>query len=467
VSDERDEIDAWLQREVTPLYPAPGSFERISRRARVRKGRQVTFAAVSCAVLIAVIAIAPHLSSLLSSGTGKKPPSIALGHTSPPTQQASSPTPKGGPSTEVHGSRLIQTTEHTTLTNSWTAPPKHFRPTSVTVAPTGTGSLLGAVIGQAGPPCATKDCTSLAGTAHYGTSWYGVAAPIAPGPRGAVGVSQLRFASPAAGWAFGPALWETSKGGWPWFQVRTGGLRVTDLEAVGQQAFAIAAKCSGTGTAFASDCTSFSVYTLAAGSTSLKPVPVPTTFRQMTTTQPSSASLVISGGTTVYVLTPNGYLLTGPVAGGTWTVAGQLPLGCLPGPAQADGQPSGAQLAAGQNKLLLACDSSAGTVLFSSANGATWIKVGPVAHQGTATSLTTASNGEAVLATTSGIMFSPNGQTWQPASLGTQTTLAGGFSYVGLTNPSEGVAVPEDASLSEIFVTTTGGQTWTASPIKG
>jgi hypothetical protein len=473
VSDERDEIDAWLQREVTPLHPAPGSFERLSRRARARKRRQVVTAAVSCAVLVGAVAIAPHLSSLLSSGSGKKPPSIAQGQTSLPAQRISSPIPTGHPSSEANGARKIQTYQHTTLKKSWTDPPKHFRPTSVTVVGTGTGLLLGAVIGQAGPPCATKDCTSLAGTSSYGSKWYGVAAPITPGPLGSVGVSQLRFGDTTDGWAFGPALWDTSGGGWPWHPVTTDGLRVTDLEAYGPQAFAIAASCTGDTADFASHCTSFSLYTLTATSKSWTPVPVPAAFRQMTTTAPSSASIVIAGGKTVYVLTPSAALLTGPVGSGTWTVAGQAPSGCLPGPAQASGQPSDAQLAVGQNqnsqnKLLLACDNSTGTVLYSSPDGATWTKIGPVPHQGDATSLTTASSGQLVLATTAGLYYLPaGGTTWQQASFSAPTAPPGGFSYVGLTTQYLGVAVPENASLGEIFVTTDGGQTWIASLING
>ena len=43
---------------------------------------------------------------------------------------------------------------------------------------------------------------------------------------------------------------------------------------------------------------------------------------------------------------------------------------------------------------------------------------------------------------------------------------AGGFSYVGMTNATQGVAVPANASLGEIFVTSDGGRTWRPSPIR-
>ena len=34
-----------------------------------------------------------------------------------------------------------------------------------------------------------------------------------------------------------------------------------------------------------------------------------------------------------------------------------------------------------------------------------------------------------------------------------------------MTNQSQGVAVPANAQLGEIFVTSNGGRTWSASPV--
>lgn len=481
MTDERDEIDAWLRREVTPLYPQPGSFERIRRRAKARKRRQAITAAAGCAVLVAAVAAGPHLASLLNSNSGKTAAPTAGRQRLPARRVLPASSPTGGGNPDASETRRIQTaSQRTRLTHSWTKPPGNFQPTSVTFVGNGAGGTIGAVIGQAGIPghCATKDCTSLAGTANYGRNWYGVSAPLAPGADRPAGVSQLRFANTADGWAFGPTLYETTGGGWPWKRVATNGLVVTDLEAAGQQAFVLAARCASDTASFAGDCASFSVYALTAGSTKLTPVPVPPAYQQMTTAKPASASLVIAGYTTVYVLTPSGALLTGPVAGGNWTVAGSLPSGCAPGPAQADGQPSGAQLAAGQNKsgqkeLLLTCESSPSggttrTVLYSSPDGAKWTMVRPVTPNGQVTSLATSAAGQAVVATTDTILYlAPGGTTWQPASFGNHAPPVGGFSYVGMTNQSDGVAVPENAELGEIFVTSDGGVTWQASPIVG
>lgn len=468
VTDHHDELDAWLERDVTPLYPPPGSFERISRVARRRKRRQALVAAACCAVLAGAAATVPQLASTLSHGHRRTPIAAA---SSPLTRGAPSPGPgSGSQGPDANGSKPIQQMQHTTLSSDATIPPPHFRPTSITVVGDGpAGSYVGAVIGQAGPPCATVHCTSLAGTSDYGTTWHGVSAPLAFGPDRAGGVSQLRFANLYDGWAFGPGLWETSGGGWPWSQVPTHGLRVTDLEAVDQRAFLIAASCAGDTVRFAGDCTSFSIYTLAAGSLSWTPVAVPAAYRQMTTAAPSSASLVISGQT-VYVLTPSGALLTGQVSGGAWHLAGQAPAGCRPGAAQADGQPADAQLAAGQDGLLLACHTTSGattrTVLYRSTDGAAWTSAGPVPQQGTATSLATTASGQAVLATTAGILYlAARGTSWQSASFSNGAP-RGGFSYVGMTSTMQGVAVPADSGLGEVYVTSDGGKTWVASPIR-
>ena len=367
-----------------------------------------------------------------------------------------------------------QIRQHTYLTpdNSGTTPPAHFRPTSVTVVGVGTAAnpkFVGAVIGQAGPPCYNPGyCTSMAGTSNYGASWYGVSSPKATGPQGGTGVSQLRFTNLQDGWAFGPALYETSRGGWPWTPENTYGRRVIDIEAAGQSALAIFANCGGTGATYASHCISFSLYRTTAGSTTWTQLSAPLAFLQLPTGQASSASLVISGGTKGYLLAPSGAVLRGSVSGGTWSKVGQAP--CQPGAAQASGSPSGAQLAAGP-ELILACDTQPArgteqTTLWVSANGAHWTDTAVVPHAGIATSLAAASGSPEVLATTTGVYYSADeGKTWRTSGFGGSAP-PGGFSYVGMTNAAQGVAVPSDSRLGEIFVTSDGGRTWTASPIR-
>jgi hypothetical protein len=462
VSNGRDDIDTWLEREVTPLLPPSGTLDRIRRTAKRRKTTQAVIAAVGCAVIIGAAAAVPQLMASLHHNSGSQPP-LAGGS---PTH--SSLRPKGAspspPSRSAKPTRSPITHTYLSATTSGTPVPADFRPTSVTFVGTGSGAEVGAVIGQAGDaahPCATSDCTSLAGTSTYGSSWYGVSAPETPGPTSPDGVSQLRFSNLTDGWAFGPGLWETSEGGWPWTTEDTYGRQVTDLETVGGRAFAIFASCSGTGQDYATTCTSFSLYTSAAGSTTWSPVAVPTGFATMTSGAPSAATLVIAGGTTGYLLTPSGAVLTGPVTGGAWTQAGTAP--CRPGAAQASGQPADAQLTSGPS-LVLACDNGATSTIYVSHTGATWQQVGKVQVSGTATALTASTPDIILLATTADIYYSTNsGASWHASSLA--SAAPGGFSYIGMTTPTFGVAVPADAQLGEVFVTKDGGQTWMASPI--
>jgi hypothetical protein len=466
VNSGRDEIDTWLEREVNPLAPRPGTLDQIRRTARRRKTTQAVFAAAGCAVIIGVAAAVPQLTAGLHHSPGS--------HSPPPAAQGSSsvslPISTPAPSSQSVSSSPVQGARHShsllSASTSGVAAPVDFRPTSVTFVGTDTGAdaEVGAVLGQAGNgshPCADpRDCTSLAGTSTYGKSWYGVSAPETPGPSGSTGVSQLRFDDLTHGWAFGPGLWETSKGGWPWIQEPTFGMRVTDLETAKGHALAIFASCSGTGRAFAADCTSFSLYSSVAGSASWTPVAVPASFQHMTTSAPSAATLVIAAGSTGYLLTPSGAVLTGPVAGGAWTKAGTAP--CRPAGAQASGQPAGAQLATGTS-LVLACDSTGTSTIYTSATGAHWTLAGTVPTSGTATSLASSSSGTTVLATTGGIYYAASGGSWHSAKI--TGSARGGFTYVGMTTASFGVAVPADAQLNEIYVTSNGGKTWTPAPI--
>jgi len=498
LTSPRDEIDNWLARDVTPLYPPPGSLDRIRRRARQRKTRQATIAAAGCAVVLAGAVVTPQLIGSRQQTGHRGFHSVAIAPSSPAVQ----PSISHSRPTAVPDGKATQIQQHTTLTKSWTQPPNHFRPTSVTFVGTGTGGVIGAVIGQAGPPCASQDCTSLAGTSDYGQTWNGVSAPYAPGPTGVAGVSQLRFASTSDGWAYGPALYETSRGGWPWKPENTYGHHVIDVEAVATRAFAVFGTCTGTGADYATGCTSYSLWTSVAGSRTWTQVQVPAAYQQLTSTSSAASAapqLVISGGTTAYLLTSSGEVLSGPTSGGSWHAVGAAP--CSPGPGGAGSQTSqspapssstqssaspgpgtqgsasqgyGAELAAGP-QLLLSCESQAAAAqvtLYSSADGARWHRAGSLTVPGSPTSLTSAASGQAVLATTAGIEYSANGgRTWQAAKFGGATPGTTGpprgFSYVGMTNATQGVAIPADSSLGEIYVTADGGSTWQPSPIAG
>ena len=347
-----------------------------------------------------------------------------------------------------------------------------------------TGFVLGqaGTPGQCGPP-SRYICTSIAGTGDHGTTWHGVKAPVSGAPAGAAGVSQVRFYNTSDGWAFGPQLWATHDGGQTWTRIRTHGLRVTALEAAGQRVFAVWAQCSGGGPDFAADCTSSALYSASPGGDQWAPVPGAGTGYSLSGT-PGSAALVLSPSRG-YLLAPDGILLSGPVtSSGAWqpvtstatgtgtgtSSASPSPAPCEPGPAQAGGQPSGALLTGTtSSELVLVCASpatgatQAKTVYTSADNGQQWQKTGTALAAGTATSVAGTAGGTIVLATTAGLQVSTDGGVTWTAAHGALPS--GGFSYVGMTDPQQGVAVPADTAQHAVWFTFDGGQTWQASPI--
>jgi hypothetical protein len=469
----RDPVEDWLSAQVDPLAPAPGSFERIQRRARRRKAGRAAAAAAGAAIVLAAAVTVPRIATSLQSHASSPSRPVAAG--SHPASSRPGPTGSGGGNTSSKSSKKVpQQGSALSPEGSGDAVPPNFQPTSVTFVST----AVGAVIGQAGTPghCATPYCTSLAGTSDYGSTWYGVSAPLTGPPDGSSGVGQVRFLDTDDGWAFGPQLWVTHDGGASWTRERTYGMRVTDLETVGNRAFALFATCTGSGASYGAACTSFSLYSSVATSDQWLPVPgsaAHLALPQTAATQAASASLVLTGGPTTgrgYLLAPSGELLSGPLTGAAWTIAdAQAP--CAPGAPGPGGQPTGALLAAGSDHLILVCtsatntpgDSQAKTVMQSSDGGTSWSPVGDAPLAGIATSLAAAQGNLVVLATDAGLYLSGNGgASWRLAQKGPAGAAAGqrGFAYVGMTSQLDGVALPADPGLHEVFITTDGGAAW-------
>jgi hypothetical protein len=462
MDEHRDDLDGWLRGQIEPLPPPEGTFELIRRRARRRKIQKAAIAAAgSAAVIVALVAIPRVATSVLHIGTGLKNSGTAAGATTPAPSSNS-------------GRSGVSSLGTVTPDPSPPPVPADFAATSVTFIGTETGW----VIGQAGTPgdCATQYCTSVARTDDAGASWYGVHAPLTGAPDGASGVSQIRFLNTLDGWAFGPELWATHDGGHTWTQIPTGGLRVTDLETVGDRAFAVLSACSGTGTAFAAGCTSFSLYSAVASGDSWSAVGNVTSG--LRSGNLAGAASIVLTGTVGYLYAPSGALYDGPVDGsGSWRkVAPYTPVSfCAPGQAQQDGQPAGALLAAiAASRLVLACNEPvaggpvAKQVRTSQAGVTGWHGVPHNAPgTGTATSVAGAPDGTIVLATTQGIDVLPSGSTtWQRAAVSGGVP-AGGFAYVGMTTSVQGVAVPADAAEHAVWFTSDGGLTWHRSAITG
>jgi hypothetical protein len=463
VTDPGDDVDTWLQKQIDPMLPPPGTFELIRKRARRRKARQALVSAASAGVVaalvvLAVVALPKVVPSVLNphntpAANGDLPPASASQHAilRSPSPSASTTVPNGPPGV-----------------------PANFQATSVTFV----GTQTGWVIGQAGTPgdCATQYCTSVARTDNTGGSWYGVPAPKTGAPDGSTGVGQIRFLNEENGWAFGPALWSTHNGGQSWAQVATGGLRVVSLETVGSEAFAIFGDCSGAGADYASGCTSYTLYSSPATVDHWQPVPgmsaVPAQGASATTGSSVSLVLTPSAG---YFYTPDGTILSGPVSGtAAWTAVSEVAPPCVPGsPAGSAQQPSTGLLASSgpsDDDLALACTSAVSgstsqqVVIYSSDNsGASWDRESQTTLSGQATSLAASSGGELLLAWTGGLDASTNnGTSWTTQEQG----VPGGFSYVGLTDSAQGVAVPEQPQQQAVWFTLTGGQSWLVSGIR-
>jgi hypothetical protein len=285
-------------------------------------------------------------------------------------------------------------------------------------------------------------------------------------------VGEIRFLNTAVGWAFGPGLYVTHNGGQKWAQVDTQGLRVTDLETVGSRAYAVFASCTGSGTAFAADCTRFSLYSSPAGSSAWTPVGPATTG--LTSGAASEATSLVLTGSRGYLLGPDGSLYAGPVDGSAaWTKVSSVLSSCHVGGPQSDGQPTGVLLGAVDAKsLVMACNSTSGggqakTVYSSPNDGVSWLPMATAPATGTAYSLAASPSESLVLGTSTGIAVLPAGDiTWRPATLD-GTAPAGGFGYVGMTTDKQGIALPADPSSGTVWFTFDGGKTWKPSKLNG
>jgi photosystem II stability/assembly factor-like uncharacterized protein len=457
VTDPRDPIEAWLSSDVELLSPPPGTYQRVRRRARRRKAVRTMSAAAGAAVIVAAAAVLPQVAGNLLSGPGG--PYRAGGGTSTHRhtgQRKSEPAPRPSPT-----SRTL-TNGGQPISSAGSGPPAPgFRPTSVTFV----GTYTGAVIGQAGSSCSGGPCTAVAGTHDYGSTWAAIGAPPATPPNGSAGVSQIRFLGLHNGWAYGPALYATHDGGHRWTAITGLPGRVIDLATVGHRAFAVvAAGCSGTN--YWENCASYSLFSTVASSDSWRPVGGASTTSQVV---PGGLQLTGKYG---YLVT-NGLLYTGPVTGADWH---QVPTSSPTAPPCLTPQSgSGPWLIAPNGAALyLVCtisrpNSSPSTALslYASADqGRTWQAQGAVPVTGTATSLAASPAGTLVLATTAGLYYSPDGHTWRPAALDVPATGSGGFSFVGMTTATSGVAVPSGPGSRELYITKDGGQSWQHSPIR-
>src|SRR5260370_78350 len=146
MGNPRDPTDAWLNAEVEPLPPPPGTFERIRRRARRRKAGRAMMSAASIVIVVAAAVAVPRISStLLESHNGPRRTAAAV---PPPLPRASTPARGGATPNSLPGTRETQGTSSLSRQGSGNPVPPNFQPTSVTFV----SQSIAAVIGQAGTP---------------------------------------------------------------------------------------------------------------------------------------------------------------------------------------------------------------------------------------------------------------------------------------------------------------------------
>ena len=499
--DELDPLDRWLNQRVQSLPPPPGTFELITRRARRRKVRKAVISIAGAAAVAAAIGVIVPLSTTLHLTTTSNGSNVSAAGSVTPSSPGSQSALGHGTATPTSAAPTKTAAPSAASGKASTGPlPAGYVPSSVTWDSTSTGWVLG----PAGTPgqCANADptiCTSIARTDDGGQTWHGLPAPSTKG------VTGLRFLNATYGWAFGPQLWATDDGGDHWHQVATGGLSVPQLATVNGRAYALFANCRTIDGNPDAACTSYTLETVAAGSdnwTAVGGIPGGLTGGTADLTQAAgqqdAAILELAGATsaqpaTGYLAGPDGTLYAGPLDGTAWHTVAPLP--CPPGPGNGSGgQPQALQLtpagasSSGADRLAVVCTQAAAgsavtgttSVYVSGDGGATWTEragVQPVPAASVPQSLTALPDGTLILAAlpggagvTGGIyLLAPGGAQWTAATLSGASAWAGapvGFTYVGMTSATQGVALSSDPSQHGIWMTVDGGQTWQLRPIQ-
>ncbi len=177
---------------------------------------------------------------------------------------------------------------------SATAVPKNFRANSITWDTPKNGWVLGT------GKCSPAPCSDVIGTIDDGKSWRlvgSVPAPIATQRRSkALGVTEIRFATPKVGWAFDPALQQTTDGGRTWAPatIPGGGQQVLSLATNSTEAYAVVSACKWLTGICKKPLTFWHTTSLTGGSWTQIPLDLPVNL----------AANVSVFGRTVYVIDP-------------------------------------------------------------------------------------------------------------------------------------------------------------------
>ena len=439
---------------VAPASFSTGPLNTLPLVLRPQRARWVPASAVAVALAVAAAlflvlrspATGPSVKLVSPASTGNSPSGpVSVAPTTPPITAVTSPVtsvptsgPAGGPV------------------------PKGFTPASVTFVSARTGWVLGTA------PCASAPCTSVVRTSDGGQTWVGIPAPRTPlSPADSNGgVTYLRFANLANGWAFGPQLWVTHDGGAHWNQITLPGAApggdVMDVETAGGVVYAAVAGTNGM-IQIESSPVGVNQWTVSPTEVPIGAGPVP------------SVQIVLQGGSGWLIENDRTVVGGARLVGGAW-VAWQPPCAGAEGPAML--------AASSATRLVAVCDyglwGSSTTPfeqLYGSTDGGTTFQlisntVGSGAY-GISLIATPPAPGTIVLAnptSTSGatqelVASFDGGSTFaavtQPARSFPSST--GRWQELGFTTTTQGVAIglgPGGAS-GFMLMTYDGGHTWT------
>ena len=245
MDDHLDQVEAQLvalteqgahrrPRLLAALRPSGGPPSDGDPPGRRRRTELLAFAG-GFLVVAAVVAV---LLGLRGSPRAPAPASSQhQAHPAPTTSKTSS-------HTQTSQSKTSTTTSSPTAAPSAPPVPPNFAPLSFTAISELTWWMLGSA------RCSHPACTSIVRTSDGGQTFSAVRAPLAPlassATAGSSGVSQLRFADPNDGFAYGPSLFVTHDAGRDWVPVSLGG-SVTSIAISSSDVYALVASSGGVG----------------------------------------------------------------------------------------------------------------------------------------------------------------------------------------------------------------------------
>ena len=195
MTDPRDDLDAWLNAQVQPLPPPPGTFELIRKRARRRKATRAAGAAAAGGRR-GRSRSSPRVPRLVITAAERRPGASPRAAPQPASTSSAQPRPQ-------HTRRPRRRRPRRRPTPGAGAPPPlppqlrgHLGDVRRQLTPAAVIGQAG-VPGHCGPPSRASARRWRAPTTS-GTTWHGVSAPVTGAPDGPAGVSQVRFLQHAA-----------------------------------------------------------------------------------------------------------------------------------------------------------------------------------------------------------------------------------------------------------------------------